>query len=125
MKIDYSKDGAPLDYKCKGCGAVGCKLWREYQTVNPTLLCAVCAGKDQNKSIEGIDEQGMRPNEPGMMHPRTDQIGWYVPAIPDEEGIGYWGYTSVPQVGIDWWYRLPTLPNGNPQNESDTSTTVA
>ena len=39
---------------------------------------------------------------------RTCQIGWYVPAIPDEEGLGYWGYTSVPQEGIDWWQALPT-----------------
>jgi hypothetical protein len=42
---------------------------------------------------------------------RSDQIGWYVPAIPDMEGVGYWGYTSVPQAGIDWWRKLPTLPN--------------
>ena len=42
---------------------------------------------------------------------RTDQIGWRVPAVPTEENDSYWGYTSVPQAGCDWWYRLPTLPS--------------
>ena len=44
---------------------------------------------------------------------RHDQIGWLVPAIPDEECETYWGYTSVPQPGCEWWYRLPYfLPEG-------------
>lgn len=42
---------------------------------------------------------------------RTDQIGWRVPAVPTEENDSYWGYTSVPQEGCDWWNRLPTLPS--------------
>lgn len=37
----------------------------------------------------------------------TDSIGFRLPAIPDEEGVGYWGYSSVPQVGVNWWKRLP------------------
>ena len=40
---------------------------------------------------------------------RSDQIGWRIPAIPTKENDTYWGYTSVPQEGCDWWYRLPTL----------------
>jgi hypothetical protein len=78
MKIRYSEPSTPEKYKCAKCGATGCKLWREYQTVNPQLLCAPCAAKDQDKSIEGIDNNGLRPYE----NIRTDQIGWYVPAIP-------------------------------------------
>jgi len=41
---------------------------------------------------------------------RTDQIGWRVPAVPTEGNDSYWGYTSVPQAGCDWWDRLPTTP---------------
>lgn len=41
---------------------------------------------------------------------RCDQIGWLVPAVPTEEGDTYWGYTSVPQPGCDWWRDLPTFP---------------
>jgi len=41
---------------------------------------------------------------------RTDQIGWRVPAVPTEDGGTFWGYTSVPQAGCDWWASLPTLP---------------
>ncbi|OHA80755.1 MAG: hypothetical protein A2675_01240 [Candidatus Yonathbacteria bacterium RIFCSPHIGHO2_01_FULL_51_10] len=40
---------------------------------------------------------------------KTDQIGWRVPAVPTEEGNTYWGYTSVPTSGINWWCKLPTL----------------
>lgn len=38
---------------------------------------------------------------------RTDQIGWRVPAVPTEDGDTFWGYTSVPQAGCDWWASLP------------------
>lgn len=38
---------------------------------------------------------------------RTDQIGWRVPAVPTQEGDTFWGYTSVPEDGCDWWRKLP------------------
>jgi len=41
---------------------------------------------------------------------RTVQIGWRVPAIPTEDGDTFWGYTSVPQAGCDWWAKLPFFP---------------
>ena len=46
---------------------------------------------------------------------QTDQIGWRVPAVPTEENDTYWGYTSVPQPGCDWWANLPffTAENSN------------
>lgn len=101
--IKYASGKAPDEYKCGECGATGCKLWREYQTFAPRLLCAGCAMTDQKKT-GSVDADGFRVYEYG----RTDQIGWYVPAVPDEEGIGYWGYTSVPSAGVAWWRALPT-----------------
>jgi hypothetical protein len=40
----------------------------------------------------------------------SDQIGWMVPAVPDQEGLGFWGCTSTPMDGYAWWQKLPTLP---------------
>lgn len=40
---------------------------------------------------------------------RTDQIGWRVPAVPTEDGT-YWGYSSVPTPGVNWWKKLPSFP---------------
>lgn len=93
----YHSDEAPDDYVCAECGASGVKLWREYSAFQPTLLCLPCSEKEQQLLL------------------RDDVIGWRTPAIPDEEGVGWWGYTSVPQAGIDWWQRLPSMPaNKNP-----------
>ena len=46
---------------------------------------------------------------------RTNQIGWRVPAVPTEDGETYWGYTSVPQPGCDWWSNLPTATSASAQ----------
>jgi hypothetical protein len=35
--------------------------------------------------------------------------GWMVPAVPTEENDAYWGYSSIPQAGCEWWYHLPSL----------------
>lgn len=104
----YLNGVIPHNYKCGECGATGCKLWREYQTSSPNILCAKCAAKNQKKNIDDIDAEGMRSSDVGG---RTDQIGWYVPAVPLEDNNGYWGYTSVPQPGCDWWKKLSTLPS--------------
>ena len=112
----YLEGAIPKKYRCEKCGATGYKLWREYQTFHPTLLCARCAAKSQKKSIRGIDQDGTMPSRPfgrpvkGMKYERTDQIGWFIPAVPSETGDGYWGYTSIPNAGVDWWRELPTLP---------------
>lgn len=37
-----------------------------------------------------------------------DKIGERVPAVPTKEGNTFWGYSSVPPAGCEWWYRLPT-----------------
>jgi hypothetical protein len=104
-KVDYSQAVTPGRYRCGTCQVSGVKLWREYQTFSPGLLCARCAAEDQGKDISNIDAEGSHRGDMG----RTDTIGWYVPAVPCEDGEGYWGYTSVPQAGVTWWRRLPTM----------------
>ena len=89
--VKYSEP-PPAEYHCSKCSAAGVKLWRPYQTSCVELHCYDCAKLDQ-------------PGRGAM--PNTDQVGWLVPAIPDEEGMSYWGYTSVPPLGCDWWWRLP------------------
>ena len=50
-----------------------------------------------------VDELGFYDSEVvGKCH----QIGWSVPAVPTKDG-SFWGYTSVPQSGVDWWSSLP------------------
>lgn len=106
--VDYSKQEVPPSYKCHKCGAAGCKLWRDYQTFleHQTLLCARCAGEGQGKNVDSIGDDGSYIGECGS----TDQIGWFVPAVPTEGNDTFWGYFSVPQDGVEWWKRLPTLP---------------
>jgi hypothetical protein len=45
----------------------------------------------------------------------SDQIGGCVPAVPCEDALTFWGYTSVPSEGVAWWKRLPLRP-GDPEN---------
>jgi len=88
--IDYLPHKS-WNYKCNDCGANECKLWREYQACN--LLCANC-----------VEKRTKRKLDPERLH----SIEWWIAAIPDEEGNGYWGYTSVPEAGVRWWNNLPT-----------------
>ena len=114
-RIDYAHATAPTKYKCTTCGAHGCKLWREYNTCADytELVCCDCAGKSQGKDVSTIDAEGRILLDPETFGAgqRSDAIGWRVPAIPTEEGDTYWGYTSVPQAGVNWWRRLPTRAN--------------
>lgn len=113
--MNYLNRFIPSDYYCHDCKVTGIKLWREYQIARPKLLCANCAIKDQSRpGISSlakcskkiiVDANGTYIDECGM---RIDQIGWYVPAVPTENCQTYWGYTSVPSAGCDWWKSLPT-----------------
>ncbi len=100
--VNYEKGVVPDDYKCDNCGVCGVKLWRECQTAasQTKLLCAHCAEEDQQKN-----------NEPGwkssFFSGGGDQIGWLISAIPKEGDNTYWGYTSAPDNGVDWWKKLP------------------
>ena len=58
---------------------------------------------------KGYDpKKGPPPNtvETKVSRDKTDQIGWRIPAVPTEDGT-YWGYTSVPSPGVQWWTELP------------------
>lgn len=88
----YTDRATPAGYACK-CGRHGVRLWRAYQTFRPRLLCVECALSDQS-----VDPDALRS---------SDQIGWFVPAVPLEEGGGFWGYASVPDEAVAWWYALP------------------
>lgn len=91
-EMRYTDPEVPKTYKCSKCGIRGVKLWRPYNSFNIELLCAACAEIDQKKKVD---------------LEKSDQIGWFIPAVPSEDGVGYWGYTSVPQAGVDWWKKLP------------------
>lgn len=99
----YKSGKIPKGYRCVKCNAKNCKLWRQYQTMADQieLLCANCSEKDQGKKLK-LEKGG------------SDQIGWLVPAIPTEDGETYWGYTSVPDDGCDWWDALPIRPGQKP-----------
>lgn len=86
----------PANYTCSVCNAHGVKLWRQYNTfaVHIELMCRPCALKDQKETEFSLSE-----------HPGSCQIGWMVPAVPCEPDT-YWGYTSVPKEGCDWWDAL-------------------
>ena len=105
--IDYTSTTPPDGYRCHTCGRHGCKLWREYQTFADQieLACCDCAAASQDKDISDIDEDG-RWGHDG--YGKTDAIGWRVPAVPVQRGNTYWGYTSMPDEGCEWWRRLPT-----------------
>lgn len=105
MNVKYDSKKTPEDYCCEDCHVTGIKLWRESYTFSPELRCATHAALSQRTDIFDMGEDGKYSSDLGV----TDQIGWYVPAVPDEEGFGFWGYTSVPEEGVNWWRNLPTF----------------
>lgn len=111
--FSYRSYEVPVGYTCSKCQTHGVKLWRVYQTMGIELCCAKCACEacDEDIDPKTIDDDGMRPRIKEYAQPgeRTDQIGIWIPAVPDEEGDGFWGYTSVPDWGCEWWKSLPVL----------------
>lgn len=91
--VDYKSGKAPPDYRCSACGAHGCKLWRPAHGTE--LRCVACAEQVAKERLDVYACSGV------------DQIGWWLPAVPDEEGVSFWGYTSVPREGVSWWKALP------------------
>ena len=93
MPFSYSDNTTPDGYKCDDCGATGVRLYRLYQTFldHQRLRCHKCACKNQSQNPDTESEHS---------------IGWLVAAVPTEDGDTYWGYTSVPQAGVEWWNRL-------------------
>jgi hypothetical protein len=103
-------------YKCGTCGAKDCKLWREHGIYSRVILkCAPCAAEYGKRDISSIDGNGTRltPEYDWAGDKRSDQIGWYVPAVPtDDEFEAYWGITSTPLDAYQKWQLFPTLPKG-------------
>lgn len=101
----FSYASTPKGYACN-CGAKNCKLWRQPNTLasHIELLCATCAMKDQRTGPLNLDAKGRHKTTAIGMN---DQIGWLVPAVPTEDGTTFWGYSSVPDAGVDWWQFLP------------------
>lgn len=83
----------PAGYVCAKCGASGVRLYRDYNTFADfiTLTCTACTEESENRKAKG----------------KAHSIGWKVAAVPTEDGSTFWGYTSVPQAGVEWWDRLP------------------
>ncbi len=115
--VDYTTTSPPAGYHCGQCGALGVKLWREYNTFlnHQSLLCAKCACVEQNARADKGFSVISRPD--GGVEVRIDagddyqgyygdQIGWRIPAVPTADGETYWGYTSVPDDGVRWWKAL-------------------
>lgn len=105
-RCNYDSDNTPPDYKCSICGRTGCKLWRDYNTFlnHQTFECSDCVLKSQNEKGP-IREDGKCFSS--FSKTWSDSIGSKIPAVPTEENDTYWGYTSVPPKGVDWWRRLP------------------
>jgi len=94
LPFSYADQAVPKGYQCADCGATGVRLYREYQTCvhHQHLRCRKCACKKEGR-------------EPGRMDEHS--IGGLVAAVPTEDGETYWGYTSVPPAGVEWWNHLP------------------
>ena len=96
-KFKYLDGTVPEGYFCADCGITGVRLYREYNTFleHQHLSCRACTlieEQDETDELYGSAEH---------------TIGWKVAAVPTEDGSTYWGYTSVPQDGVDWWDNLP------------------
>jgi len=107
-QFSYSDNLVPIAYHCSSCGNAGVKLWRQYNVFAcfVELLCVDCARKDQGVDYE-VDARGYHDGGDGLGP--CDQIEWLVPAVPTEDGYTYWGYTSVPWAGCQWWDGLPLI----------------
>jgi hypothetical protein len=112
--VDYASGKAPDSYACGTCGIHQVKLWRRYQTFmeSQDLFCAQCARAEAAPKYDGIlppvsewdARTGRHTDKYGM---KTDQLGWLIPAVPTIENDTFWGYTSVPDEGCQWWSSLP------------------
>ena len=103
--FDYEPSSLPDSYECSECGASRVKLWRRYRSTDPLLRCVDCAGRHQGIDIHTMDQNGLYIGSGlGVL---TDQIGRYVPAVPDTRGDVYLGYSSLTQRSLGWWQGLP------------------
>ncbi len=106
-----------MPYVCTGCGACNCRLWRQYQTVldGIELKCIDCALEEYQEKHPGDELPQVRESLQQVGHDLTDQVGGLIPAVPTKENDTFWGYTSVPQDRVEWWYSLPIRDLGEPE----------
>lgn len=95
------------NYFCAHCRQAGVKLWRKVHD-GSAGWCSRCATA-MCRLPDDIGPDGRRESDLG----RTDQIYHQgtetpnlLPWVVDELGET-WGYSSVPQDGVDWWRALP------------------
>ena len=116
VPTSYDTPGTHPHYECSDCGITGVKLWRLYNTFlsHQHLRCASCACQEYDLP-DSVDPNGKSVWE-GLT---SDTIngGSMIPAVPTEDGDTYWGYTSVPQAGVDWWRQLPVKASGQPATD--------
>ena len=100
--LNYSKPLIPVDYRCDDCLKHGVRLWRQLamKTSDTPLLCSFCAEER---------ERSWREENWKSLFNRTfgTSIGNFVPAIPIEGQNSFWGNTSIPEKGFNWWKNLP------------------
>ncbi len=74
----------------------------------PCLFCVHCASafEGRGEALVSIINDVGEHTEPWCGS--TRDIGPLVAAIPDEEGVGYWGDGAVPDAALRWWRKLPT-----------------
>ena len=100
--FSYSESETPEGYVCDDCGAKGVRLYMDAYTSleNQVLRCRACAIAKEKPSLE-------KPFHSESEH----SIGWLVAAVPTEDGSTFWGFTSVPDEGVQWWNGLPKGKN--------------
>lgn len=100
----YASGATPKGYTCGTCGANGVRLYREYNTFleQQSLRCRACVIVETGGPYYNGDSSYARPHEHQLGQSHT-----LILAVPTEDGETFWGYTSIPGAGIDWWNRLP------------------
>lgn len=105
--MKYENLDIPKDYLCSRCRASGLKLWRQYNSAKPDLICAACAAPGVEVDADGKSASEFGENKTDQLEDVVGKTGSLVPAVPTEDEKGYWGYTSVPLPGCAWWRALP------------------
>ncbi|MCA9358044.1 hypothetical protein KC902_02160 [Candidatus Kaiserbacteria bacterium] len=105
----YLENGAPNDYRCAHCeaGHPPKKLWRRINKIPLVFACATHAALFEGRTLEDFDQSGEHTLTEGRFAGmRTSMIGYYVPAIPTEDG-NYWPHNHTPDSALLWWQNLP------------------
>ena len=95
--ISY-QDPAPDWYRCDRCERQR-RLFRPYNDTSRGKMPLLCR-KHARKAAKRAD-----PSFTDQNYPRS--VGWWVLAVPVEDGVGFWGCTAIPEEGLKWWERLP------------------